>query len=156
MGHVNLTTSAMETQFVLAKALVVPPAEMTPVSLRPEGPASNRVAWDDEAVTFRVVGWYEILMRVDWDPKNRGGTRFCHTMIPDHEPLHSEAIDAEVLFALNGGSQRLRGNTIFGLDHTTKLVLEVWQNSGAPIELRAAEIVVRELCVPWLGKDDRP
>jgi len=152
--RVNLTTSAVETQFVLAKPLTVPPGQMTPVPLAPEGPASNRVAWDDDAVTFRVVGWYEVLIRVDWDPKILRGTRFCHTMIPDHEPLHSEAIDAEVLSALNGGSQRLRGNTIFGLDHTTSLVLEVWQDSGAPIELRAAEIVVRELCVPWPRDDD--
>jgi hypothetical protein len=154
MRRVNLMASAVETQFALGKPLIVPPAQMTQVPLAPKGRASDRVAWDDDAITFRVVGWYEVLMRVDWDPKKLRGTRFCHTMVPDHEPLHSEAIDAEVLSALNGGSQRLRGNTIFGLDRTSSLVLEVWQDSGAPIELRAAEIVVRELCVPWPDSDD--
>ena len=104
MRHGNLTTSAVETKFALAKPLIVPNAQMTPLPLAPEGPASDRVAWDGDAVTFRAVGWYEVLMRVDWDPKVLRGTRFCHTMIPDHEPLHSEAIAAEVLSALNGGS----------------------------------------------------
>ena len=136
-----------EISFVLAGEMEVPPSRMTPVPL--EGEGSRHVKWADDAVTFRTVGWYEVLMEVAWDPDSRVGTRFSHTMVPDQEPLHSEAIAADVLVELNGGKQRLRGNAIFGLDATRRLVLEVWQDSGEPVRLRSAEIRVRELCVPW-------
>lgn len=132
---------------MLARETDVPPGEMTPVPL--EGQGSSHVEWADDALAFRTVGWYEVLLEVAWDPDNRVGTRFSHTMIPDQEPLHSEAIAAEVLVQLSGGKQRLRGNTVFGLDATSRLILEVWQDSGEPVQLRSAEIRVRELCVPW-------
>ena len=48
------------------------------------------------------------------------------------------------------GRQLLRGNTMFGPDRTTSLVLEVWQDSGAPIEVQEAALTVRELRVPSL------
>jgi hypothetical protein len=62
---------------------------------------------------FRTAGWYEILLTVGWDRTQTAGTRFAHTAIPDHHPLHSEAINAAVLAALSEGTQLLRGNTIF-------------------------------------------
>ena len=65
------------------------------------------------------------------------------------QPLHSEAIDASVLARISEGRQLLRGNTVFGHDHTTELVLEVWQDSGEPVRVHEADLVVRELRVPW-------
>ena len=71
-----------------------------------------------------------VLLSVAWDPSAVDGTRFSHTRIPDQEPLHSEAISAGVLAQLSDGRQLLRGNTLFGPDRTTSLVIEVWQDSG--------------------------
>ena len=90
-----------------------------------------------------------LLLRVDWDSATTAGTRFSHTKIPGQEPLHSEAIDALVLAQLSQGRQLLRGNSLFGPDRTTSLVLEVWQDSGELVKVSYAELVVRELCVPW-------
>ena len=91
-----------------------------------------------------------MLLSVAWDPSAVDGTRFSHTRIPDQEPLHSEAISAGVLAQLSDGRQLPRGNTLFGPDRTTSLVLEVWQDSGQPVEVRAASLTVRELIVPWV------
>jgi hypothetical protein len=76
-----------------------------------------------------------VLLRVDWDPANIDGTRFTHTKIPDQEPLHSEAINAAVLARISDGRQLLRGNSLFGPDRTTCLVLEVWRDSGGPLSI---------------------
>ncbi|HEY2812509.1 MAG TPA: hypothetical protein VGJ03_03485 [Acidimicrobiales bacterium] len=84
---------------------------------------------------IRADGWYEVLLCVHWDETDQAGTRFAHTRIPDQEPLHSEAIDASVLARISQGQQLLRGNSLFGPDRTTGLVLEVWHDSpatGAP------------------------
>jgi len=40
-------------------------------------------------VAFDTEGWYEVSLRVDWDPDDVTGTRFAHTKISDQEPLHS-------------------------------------------------------------------
>ena len=109
---------------------------------------SDDVDYTDKGVVFRADGWYEVLLEVDWDPGAREGTRFSHTAIPGQEPLHSEAISAEVLADISGGKQLLRGNTIFGPDRTTSLVLEVWQNTGRPVDIRRAAITVRRLTYP--------
>ncbi|HWC38254.1 MAG TPA: hypothetical protein VG476_06985 [Acidimicrobiales bacterium] len=109
---------------------------------------SDDVDYTDEGVVFRSEGWYEVLLEVDWDPGAREGSRFSHTAIPGQEPLHSEAISGDVLADISGGKQRLRGNTIFGPDRTTSLVLEVWQNSGRPVDVRRAAITVRRLTYP--------
>jgi hypothetical protein len=42
----------------------------------------------------------------------------------------------------------LRGDTLFAPERTASLVLEVWQDSGDMVELKAAAITVRELAVP--------
>ena len=54
-----------------------------------------------------------------------------------------------MLAQLSQGRQLLRGNSLFGPDRTTSLVLEVWQDSGELVKVSYAELVVRELCVPW-------
>ena len=122
---------------------------MLAIPLQPSEPPSRHFHLADEGIVFDTHGWYEVLLRVDWDPTVTAGTRFSHTKIPDQEPLHSEAIDGAVLVQLSHGRQLLRGNTLFGPDRTTSLVLEVWQDSGRPIEVAYAELVVRELEVPW-------
>ena len=109
----------------------------------------NHVRVAKEGVVFDTDGWYEVLLRVDWDSTIAAGTRFSHTKIPGQEPLHSEAINALVLAQLSQGRQLLRGNSLFGPDRTTSLVLEVWQDSGELVKVSYAELVVRELCVPW-------
>src|SRR3954454_16468041 len=127
--------------------------EMTPIALTAEGeagsPTARHVRRGEHGIEFQTEGWYEVLLRVDWDPSAIEGTRFSHTKIPDQEPLHSEAIDAGVLADISEGRQLLRGNSLFGPDRTTCLLLEVWQNSGGPVDVKYAELVVRELEVPW-------
>ncbi len=118
-----------------------------PLSEPPE--RSKDVGYDDTGVVFRSEGWYEVLLEVQWDPDDRKGTRFSHTAIPGQEPLHSEAISAQVLAKISGGKQALRGNTIFGPDRTTSLILEVWHDSSGPVEVRDAALTIRELAVPW-------
>ena len=129
----------------------VPDRVLTPVGLTSPPERSPHVEHGQDGIAFRTDGWYEVLLRVEWDPANRDGTRFSHTKIPGQEPLHSEAISAAVLIELNGGRQLLRGNSLFGPDRTTGLVLEVWQDSGTTVALAYAELVVRELAVPWRG-----
>ena len=100
-----------------------------------------------DRVPVPATGDDEVLLRVDWDDHNTAGTRFAHTQIPDQEPLHSEAINAAVLARISQGRQLLRGNSVFGPDRTTCLKLEVWHDSGQPVEVRYAELIVRELQV---------
>ena len=121
---------------------------LTPIELESSG-GSPHVHLAQEGVVFDTDGWYEVLLRVDWDSTITTGTRFSHTKIPGQEPLHSEAINALVLAQLSQGRQLLRGNSLFGPDRTTSLVLEVWQDSGELVKVSYAELVVRELCVPW-------
>ena len=127
----------------------MPNQRLMPVVLSPSPTPSANVHYTDDGVVFDTRGWYEILLRVDWDTDNTMGTRFSHTKIPDQEPLHSEAINGSVLAELSGGKQLLRGNSLFGPNRTTGLVLEVWQDSGGPLDVTYAELVVRELEVPW-------
>jgi hypothetical protein len=137
-----------QVTFRLAAPTKVTAREMTRLSLQQEE-TSPHLHYDvEQGVVFDTRGWYEVLMRVDWDPSETSGTRFAHTRIPDNEPLHSEAIDAAVLALISEGRQLLRGDTIFGLDHTTSIVLEVWHDAERPVEVRYAHLVVRELDVP--------
>jgi hypothetical protein len=141
--------SGDETTFATSSALSVPARRLITVPLSASRVRSPHVHLGDVGIVFDTHGWYEVLLRVDWDPKAIVGTRFSHTKIPDQEPLHSEAINAEVLAQLSGGRQLLRGNSLFGPDRTTCLQLEVWHDSGTPVEVSYAELVVRELAVPW-------
>jgi len=125
------------------------PSALTPIRLAEPDEGSPNVALSADGVVFRTEGWYEVLLEVHWDAEMRNGTRFSHTKIPDQEPLHSEAINANVLAQLSEGRQLLRGNSLFGPERTSCLVLEVWQDSGRPVEVEKAGLIVRELCVPW-------
>jgi hypothetical protein len=113
-----------ETAFRTEEPLLVTPRRMTAVRLSLDGPPLKGVVSSGPGIRFETIGWYEVLLAVQWDPHDETGTRFAHTRIPGQEPLHSEAINAAVLLSLSGGRQLLRGNTIFGLDHTEEIVLE--------------------------------
>jgi hypothetical protein len=84
-----------------------------------------------------------VLLTVEWDEQNNAGHRFVHTSIPDKHPLHSEAIEASVLNRISNGTQLLRGNTVFGPDHTDTINLEVWQDSGDEIAIADASLEIR-------------
>jgi hypothetical protein len=145
----GVVASGDDTRFAITGSVLVPQLTMTPLPLSGADRLSPHVHYGDEGIVFDTHGWYEVLLRVDWDIANRNGTRFSHTKIPDQEPLHSEAIDADVLAQLSNGRQLLRGNSLFGPDRTTCLILEVWHDGGRPVEGHYAELVVRELVVPW-------
>lgn len=137
-----------ETTFESPGPLRISTRTLTRVALEQTGPASPHLAATPDGIIFHTDGWYEVLMTCHWDPANTTGTRFSHTKIPDQHPLHSEAIDAAVLALISDGRQLLRGNSLFGPDRTSSLVLEVWHNSPEPVDLHTARIVVRELEVP--------
>ncbi|TML75692.1 MAG: hypothetical protein E6G04_12050 [Actinobacteria bacterium] len=134
--------------FASAQRKLIPSGSITPIHLSQQSDSAH-VLEKDGGIGFLTEGWYEVLLRVDWDPSDSSGTRFSHTKIPGQEPLHSEAISSSVLNVISEGRQLLRGNSLFGPDRTTTLVLEVWQDSGHDIEVRYAELIVRELRVPW-------
>ena len=140
---------AREITFRTTGGIAIESTRLTAIPLSAPLPRAEEVDCVDGVVVFRSEGWYEILLEVDWDPETRRGTRFSHTSIPGQQPLHSEAISAGALADISGGKQLLRGNTLFGPDRTTGLALEVWQDSGDVVELKAAALTVRELAVPW-------
>lgn len=117
---------------------------MKVLHLELQSPPLKGVVSSSPGIAFETVGWYEVLLAVEWDPHDEEGTRFSHTRIPGQEPLHSEAINAAVLKP-SDGRQLLRGNTVFGLDHTGEILLEVWHDSPRPLEVRSGELRVREL-----------
>jgi hypothetical protein len=128
-----------------AQAQEVPPHTLHPVILHaPDGPTPG-IEVVDGTLMFRVGGWYEILLTVGWDPTLTAGTRFAHTAIPDHHPLHSEAINAAVLAALSDGKQLLRGNTTFEPDTIDRVALEVWHDNSTPVRIHEASLAVRRL-----------
>jgi hypothetical protein len=72
--------------------------------------------------------------------------------IPDTHPLHSEAIEADVLVALSNGKQLLRGNSVFDPSTSARsIALEVWQDSGETVTVHRARLGVRPLT--RLGRD---
>ena len=128
-----------------AHDFAVAPRKLERVALEPAG-ATPGVRVEDGEVIFTTRDWYEVLLTVKWDSDNRDGHRFVHTAIPDSHPLHSEAIEANVLADLSGGRQLLRGNTIFDPDSpVTSLAVEVWQDSSTPIAIREVSITLRRL-----------
>ncbi|TMM14633.1 MAG: hypothetical protein E6G01_12350 [Actinobacteria bacterium] len=147
---------AHEFTFRTTKGVEIPSGRLTPVPLSRPEPRTEDVDYVGDLVVFRSEGWYEILLEVDWDPENRQGTRFSHTAIPGEQPLHSEAVSAAVLADISEGKQLLRGNTLFGPERTASLALEVWQDSGDVVEVRAAAITARVLAVPWPAASPAP
>src|SRR2546423_1598117 len=126
-------------------AISVPTNEMTSISLQAVDPIGSELSAMEGGVEFLTAGWYEVLLTVEWDAMSDAGHRFAHTSIPDAHPLHSEAIEASKLNQISGGKQLLRGNTLFGPDGPSRIELEVWQDSGASITVKAAELAVRRL-----------
>jgi hypothetical protein len=139
----------VEHRFQLAEALRLDPKTMTALSLVSVGPTPEDIAIRNGHLCFQRIGWYEVLLRVAWDPAVTTGTRFSHSKIPGQQPLHSEAIDAAVLTEISNGEQLLRGNTVFGHDHTSELVLECWHDAPTAVAITEADLTVRELRVPW-------
>jgi hypothetical protein len=124
----------------------IPDCDLTRLPLRPVGEQVGGVERDGDCIAFRVAGWFEVLLTVEWDPGVRAGHRFAHTAIPDSHPLHSEAIDAGVLAALSGARQLLRGNAIFEPDGSLgSIALEVWQDSGDAVQVHHASLDIRVL-----------
>jgi hypothetical protein len=123
----------------------IPARALHPVELHaPDTPAPG-IDVVDGTLRFRLAGWYEILLTVGWDPGQTAGTRFAHTAIPDHHPLHSEAINAAVLAALSAGRQLLRGNTIFQPGTIDCVRLELWHDNPTPVHIHEASLAVRLL-----------
>jgi hypothetical protein len=137
------------TTFATKGPLLVGDRQLTPISLIPPADASDVLAVEGQDIVFLAEGWYEVLLEVHWDPDETTGTRFAHTKIPDQHPLHSEAINARVLTELTAGRQLLRGNAILGREETSRIRLEVWQDTANPVQVSFASLEVRELRVPW-------
>src|SRR4051794_36684759 len=136
------------TRFETPSPITIAPSALTAIRLAEPDEGSPNVALTPDGIVFRTEGWYEVLLEVHWDQGAREGTRFSHTKIPDQEPLHSEAIAADVLAQLSEGRQLLRGNSLFGPDRTTCLILEVWQDSGGPLTGEYAQLTGRGLRAP--------
>ena len=132
-------------RFALNGIVTVPNRRLTALPLESTEARLAGVEVDKSWIRFNVEGWFEVLLTVDWGSGNRFGTRFSHTAIPDHHPVHSEAIEAAVLVDLSRGKQLLRGNTVFGPKRVDRMQLEVWQNSGVPIDLQGASLEIRPL-----------
>jgi hypothetical protein len=146
-----------ETVFATPDPIVIPSETLCAVELRPDGSVSAHLeSVTGAGVRFRTRGWYEVLLRVEWDAVNTDGTRFSHTKIPAQEPLLSEAINADVLTQLSDGKQLLRGNSLFGPGWADELSLEVWQNSNREIIIHQAVLTVRSLAVPWPAVSTAP
>ncbi len=141
-------TMAEDLVCLRATAIDVRPGILKPIQLKPVGALPDWLCLQNRQIEFTIRGWYEVLLTVEWDPTNTDGTRFAHTAIPDHHPLHSEAIDAAVLGAISAGRQLLRGNAIFDPDGPHQLSLEVWHNAPEAIAVGAAALDVRALSVP--------
>jgi hypothetical protein len=135
-------------RFVLREIVCVPDRQLTRLPLEPTDAHVAGIVAENGGIEFGVAGWYEALLTVDWGSSNRYGTRFSHTAIPDEHPLHSEAIEAGVLVDLSAGKQRLRGNSMFGPPGVDRIDLEVWQDSGLPIDVRDASLEIRPLPDP--------
>jgi len=134
------------SRFELAGPFAIPTGELTRMQLHPVDEQLAGVESDGDRIEFRLAGWFEVLLTVEWDPNVRAGHRFSHTAIPDSHPLHSEAIDAGVLAALSDGRQLLRGNTVFEPDSgVSTIALEVWQDSGDVVEIHNAALEIRAL-----------
>src|SRR4051794_34276450 len=131
--------------FALPCDFLVPPNELTLLPLGARGGQTGDVDVKRGRLQFQRRGWFEVLLTVSWDSANLRGHRFAHTAIPDHHPLHSEAIEASVLQALSNGQQLLRGNSVFEPGEVDTISLEVWQDGGGPVTVTAASLEVRRL-----------
>jgi hypothetical protein len=125
--------------------LSVDSEQLTAIALQPDGDVPPDVKPQGASIHFFDEGWFEILLTVEWDTSVTDGTRFAHTNIPDVHPLHSEAIDANVLARISDGRQLLRANTIFSPEGPSEIVVEVWHDAGRPVEVRRAELAIRSL-----------
>jgi len=134
--------------FTVTGPVEVLPGRMRPLKLRSTESQLETVTLTDAGIVFIGEGWFEVLLKVAWDPTQDAGYRFAHTTVPDRHPLHSEAIDAAVLNRISNGTQLLRGNSWFGTDELNTINLEVWHNSPDPVLVTEASLAVRPLPLP--------
>ena len=132
-------------RFELSAAVDVPNAQLTTLPLTTQVGELPGVQADDVGVKFRIAGQFEVLLTVAWETAKREGHRFAHTALPDEHPLHSEAIEADVLADISKGRQLLRGNALFGPDSVDRITLGVWQNSGTSVRVEHASLEIRPL-----------
>lgn len=71
-----------ETVFCTNSPLMVPSGKMTRAALEQQQRSAHVEHDATEGIKFVTEGWYEVLLRVDWDPAQTIGTRFAHTKIP--------------------------------------------------------------------------
>ena len=72
-------TSGDETRFATTGPAWVPDRKLLPLRLAEPAHASAHVHHGDEGIVFDSPGWYEVLLRVDWDPENTQGTRLVES-----------------------------------------------------------------------------
>jgi hypothetical protein len=137
------STVIPRARFQTSVPLAIRDRQLTMVRLSKQDGHISGVDKDEGGIRFGRTGWFEVLLTVDWDVTNRRGHRFSHTALPDQHPLHSEAIEADVLAELSDGRQLLRGNGLFGPTSIDRITLEVWQDSGIPVRVERASLEVR-------------
>ena len=70
-----------EIRFATVRPVAIANRRLTPIELESSG-GSPHVRVAKEGVVFDTDGWYEVLLRVDWDSTITAGTRFSHTKVP--------------------------------------------------------------------------
>jgi hypothetical protein len=110
-----------------------------PVLIQPNTLTALSINSGHDTIRVNVRAWYDVWMMVQWDESATNGTRFAHTkFLNGNPPLHSEAINADVLSKISGGKQILRGNTIISPED--EFSLEVWHDSEYPVEIKNAYV----------------
>lgn len=125
---------------------LIQPHKMTKLFLNGPYSESHRATIDGDLLFYGEPRWLEVLLTVKWaETEILNGTRFSHSKVPGSHPLHSEAINAQVLKELSDSTQLLRGNGLFGEGQIELMQLEVWHDDEFPIVISEASLTVREL-----------
>jgi hypothetical protein len=147
--HAEGIPTRIDLVFTIDAPVDVPTGELTRLVVAAHAESALVHVDPERGVVFDMPGWFEVEMRVDWDASVTTGTRFSHTKVPGQEPLHSEAINALVLSRISQGKQMLRGNSVFGVDNTMSLILEVWHDAPQAVSVNCGELKLRPLKVPF-------
>src|SRR5438874_13791445 len=66
-----------DVRFHTTAPITVPASVMTALPLDGrDGGDDGPVSFREPGIVFQTLGWYEVLLRVDWDPGETTGTRF--------------------------------------------------------------------------------